>query len=135
LGGALRAYFGAAFFQFNFLFAPFLAIGLIWYLIKERPEILWGTSFAPILAASVYLAPFGWFFDQTVMLVMYLSALYWALLARHWPIIIGLLVLQVVSHLFINHVAQFQHEMFWYLPVMVVLWFIASKGQVASVKS
>jgi len=91
--GTSRMYFGWGFIYFNYLAMPLPSVGVMIYLLGKRPAIDWSLVFPPILAISVYLAPFGCFFDQTVLLEMYISALHWALLAMNWPVILGLILL------------------------------------------
>jgi len=87
-----------------------------------------GKDFVQYWSALELLAPFGWFFDQTVLLVMYLSTVYFSLSSKNWLVILSLMLLQVFAYFYISNVARFQHEMFWYLPVLCFFWGIVYRA-------
>jgi hypothetical protein len=59
-------------------FAPVVAGGaMILYLFLRRPSLEWKRAASPLILLSVIAAPFGWSYDQIVLLVPYLQMLVW----------------------------------------------------------
>ena len=50
-----------------------MGLGLLVYLLIRRSAIEWRSALGPLLLLSVATAPYGWCFDQTVLLVPYLA--------------------------------------------------------------
>lgn len=79
LGGALRSLLGAEHTWLQFLPTVVTALLTGLYLLWHRPAISWPRDLAPILLLSVPTAAYGWSFDHTVLLVVFLLVLGWAL--------------------------------------------------------
>lgn len=124
-GGALREYVHPDFVYLNFTQTLFLSIALLMYLIFIRPsKINWKIVFPPLLFVSVYFAPFGWFFDQSVLFPIHLFIILTAYRSKLFYIIVLLVLLQILSHLYMHLYLKQLVEMYWYAPVLFFLWLL-----------
>ncbi len=72
LGGVLRLVLSDSLWV-QFLPGVVCAVALLVYLMFRSPHIHWRTAISPLLLISVATAPYGWTFDQIVLLVPYLQ--------------------------------------------------------------
>lgn len=78
LGGALRSVFGPEHTWLQFLPAALTVVLTGAWLLWRRPAISWPRDLAPVLLISAPAAIYGWSFDHTVLLVVFLLLLAWA---------------------------------------------------------
>lgn len=78
LGGILRGLIGPGARGLGPVIAAVVGVGLLATLLIRRPALDWRSALGPLLLLSVATAPYGWCFDQTVLLVPYLAILGWA---------------------------------------------------------
>ncbi len=77
IGGVLRELLHVPWQESQYL-APAVAAGaVILYLFLRRPSLDWKRAASPLILFSVIAAPFGWSYDQIVLLVPYLQMLVW----------------------------------------------------------
>ncbi len=124
-GGALREYVHPDFVYLNFLLPLFLSIGFLFYVINKRFEVDWKVLFPPLVLVSVYFAPFGWFFDQSLLLFAYVAILINAYQLNSRMIFIAPVFLQILSYLYMYLYLEYLAEMFWYAPLLFGLWLLS----------
>lgn len=78
LAGILRATVGPGARTLALAIPAATGIGVIGYLITRRSAPDWRSAAGPLLLLSVATAPYGWCFDQAVLLVPYLAVIAWA---------------------------------------------------------
>jgi hypothetical protein len=79
LGGIVRVLIGPGAGQVGLVVAALVGLGLAVYLATRRTALDWRLAGGPLLLLSVATAPYGWCFDQAVLLVPYLGIIAWAL--------------------------------------------------------
>jgi hypothetical protein len=132
LGGALRYYVSDGFFKFNYFFILFIGILTIFILQKKKVKVNWIYFFPVCTAISVYLSPFGWFFDQTVSLPLYVLLNIFCIINKRWIILSFLILFQLFSHWYASFWASFHLEMFWFLPGLLFFWLLVYGGSFLS---
>jgi hypothetical protein len=127
-GGALRHYVHPDFVYVNFLMPLFASIIFLILALKGYlKNIDWRTAFPCLLILSVYLAPFGWFFDQSVLLIVHVSVILNAYRLNSRMILVACLLLQILSHLYLQLYMEYLVEMFWYAPLLFILWLVSEQ--------
>jgi hypothetical protein len=79
LGGALRSLLGPEHTWLQFLPAALTGLLAVVWLLWRRPAVTWPHDLAPVLLISAPTAVYGWSFDDTVLLVVFLLVVGWAL--------------------------------------------------------
>lgn len=98
---------------------------VFWILIRRRPTINWAQALPPLLAASYIFAPFGWFFDQTLVLPLQLA------LAAHEKtanISVAVIFLYQLLTFGLMRSAEFQHQMFWFPLFLIICWYFRKQS-------
>jgi hypothetical protein len=100
--------------------------GLVLYLYLVRPPIAWHTQLHPILCLSVGLAPYGWPFDYSVLVIgqiLLICAMYESNRSRSRAIVI------IISSLFMTVIPvaveslRYGHELLvWYPWASLAIW-------------
>lgn len=77
MGGILRQFVFTEWPQAQFLPPILGSVGLFGYLLLRRPTLDWKAMTGPLLLLAVPTAAYGWAFDQTVMMLPYLTVVAW----------------------------------------------------------
>ena len=108
-----------------------LAAGMWIVLMWRRPHINWAIWLPGLTLISYLGSPYGWVFDQAVLIIPYLATLIIAL--RIWPMnpllsllcISCLLILQPLTWVLSESYLSWQHEFWWFpLPLLVFYAFV-----------
>ncbi|HMP49707.1 MAG TPA: glycosyltransferase family 87 protein [Oligoflexia bacterium] len=124
-GSALRGYVSSDLSYVNFILPPVLVLLSVSCLVLKSPRINWAFLGPPLFAVSVFFSPFGWFFDQAVLFSLYFFILSSIFSYQKWFFAGVLLGLQLFTCLFVRFWATTHLEVFWYAPVMIILWYLA----------
>jgi hypothetical protein len=127
-GGALRHYVSEVFFEFNYFFVLFMGFLTVLILQKKKVKVDWVYCFPIFMAISVFLSPFGWFFDQTVLLPLYVLLNIFCIIHKRWLLFSFLVVFQLFSHGYAYFWASYHVEMFWFVPGLLFFWILAFRG-------
>jgi hypothetical protein len=112
-------------------FAP-MVVGVVWlvlYGMKHRRRWLWADRISLLLLVSVLTAPFGWPFDQVVLIpvVLYVAC---RVLDAHdrqtaWMVATPYLIINVVAFALHGRVSDFWQS--WFAPAMLVWYLVARR--------
>jgi hypothetical protein len=112
-------------------FVP-MGAGIFWlglYGLKYRADWLWADRMPLLLLVSVVTAPFGWPFDQVVLIPAVLLAMIRVFATSHGRIVYG----ASISYLAINIAAFAIHDRFsnfwqlWLAPVLLILYLLVQR--------
>jgi hypothetical protein len=132
LGGILRVLIGPGAGEVGLVVAAMVGLGLLLYLATRWPALDWRSAGGPLLLLSVATAPYGWGFDQAVLLVPYLGIIAWAIRSAGAPMkrvaVVACLVLLNAALTVQNarHVADVY--LFWMPWALGVLFLACSRG-------
>ncbi|MCC6931920.1 MAG: DUF2029 domain-containing protein [Deltaproteobacteria bacterium] len=60
----------------TFLPSLLVSVGFLLYCIIKQPSINWETMYPSILCISIFTAPYGWFFDFTALILVYVLLIF-----------------------------------------------------------
>jgi hypothetical protein len=128
-GSLLRLIFG---FPLTWLqYVPMVG-GAIWlalYGVRCRKEWLWARRISLLLLVSVMTAPFGWSFDQVVLIPVVLEVAYLTMAARNsrvtWGLAISYIIINIAAFALNTRVWNFW--LLWYAPAMLVWYLLARR--------
>ena len=126
LNQALSVFTGSAWRWPAAVIPGFSAIMLYAILMRTGSGFTWGLWFPPLLSLSLFTSPFGWIFDNSVLLVTHLHAMW--LLERSGTKIIkvgliaALLVIQIILFVLLRCCFQYHHQLFWFSLLPLVYW-------------
>lgn len=103
------------------------AIIYLSYLLITKPAPSLHHDTPPILALSIFTAPYGWFFDQSILLCLYAFLMLKALEMKSKKLIYTLFGLQLVLLIWRATPFNAQHHYFWF-PLALLLVYVASGG-------
>jgi pyrimidine deaminase RibD-like protein len=103
-------------------------IGYYYALLKNKVVVNWQTVFPVILAFSALFAPLGWFFDQTLLLPLKMQMLLRAGKKQLFYLVPLLSALELGAFIHIRYLAQYQHELFWYAPALLIVWVLDQRN-------
>ena len=128
LGCLLRLLFGSE--ETWLQFAP-MAGGVVWfsfYSIKHRRTWLWADRISLLLLVSVVTAPFGWSFDQVVLIPVVLQVACLMLDVHDtqavWKVAMPYIIINIVAFA-LRYSNIYDYWMFWYAPAMLV-WYLSA---------
>ena len=113
----LAQYLGGLTPGFVYLITSLMMLAALWAAIQRARRIEWRADFPQLIGFSVMFAPFGWFFDQALLLPSALRAAAY----NPAPIVI---FNALTAYVLVNYV-QYQHQLFWF-PIGVLLLSIYS---------
>ena len=107
-------------------------IGTFFWLFKRQALIDWDRDLAPILCLSIATAPYGWLYDQSVLLFCQSCLLIqiWASQSTAQGKVIftsALLALQVGMLLTASLPESGQHYFVWFPPVLFLAWILLGR--------
>jgi hypothetical protein len=82
LGGILRTLTQNRLPWIQFVIPLLTAFGLLAYLWRVRRSVQWQETLGPLLLLSVCTAPYGWIFDEVVLLIPFLQVVGWVAARR-----------------------------------------------------
>lgn len=99
------------------------ATAYLFYLLIKKPKLSLYKDTPPVLALSIFTAPYGWFFDQSILLCLYAFLMLKALEMKSKKLIYVLLALQLVLLVWKATPLNAQHHYFWFpLALLAVYW-------------
>lgn len=124
--GAIRILFNVRNgYELNLFIYTLIAITLAYLSYRHLPKFSYSQVLPWLIAFSVYLTPFGWYFDQVLFLPLYIRGINLCLNSARilWLEITTLVGLQLVSIVFLFFVIDFHHQISWYGLTLLVLMF------------
>jgi len=128
-GSLLRLLFGPE--RTWMQFVPMVP-GIFWlglYGLRHRAEWLWTDRISVLLLVSVVTAPFGWPFDQVVLIPAVLQATIQLFATNRGRIV----YVAILSYLAVNMAAFAIHGRFsnfwqlWFVPVLLILYLLVQR--------
>lgn len=109
-------------------FVPLCTAGVfLYYLLTKKPKLSLIYTLPPLLAVSLFTSPYGWFFDQSILLCLHVFLMLRALELKNRKLISVLFALQAL--LLVQRTLQFhaQHHYFWFPLALLIVWRIATE--------
>lgn len=102
-------------------------LGVSWWLLVKRPALDWTRHAAPLIALSLMFSPYGWLFDQTLLLTAQVILSAQAFEKRTAPAVRReiLLLLAVVQMFVVAALASglaMHHHFFWHPLAILWVW-------------
>lgn len=111
-------------------FTP-MVVGLVWfafYGLKHRRTWLWADRISLMLLVSVVTAPFGWTFDQVVLIPVVLQVACLMLdvhdTQTSWKVTMPYIIINIVAFA-LRYGNIYEYWMFWYAPAMLG-WYLSA---------
>jgi hypothetical protein len=94
-----------------------VGIGMLFFLIFKRPEIIWRDFFPPLLCLSVFTSAYGWTFDHALLVIVQVSGIKIIMESKETlflraAFILMLFLIQLLGFILINYYFQEHHEFF-----------------------
>lgn len=105
---------------------PFIAIlGTIVWSVKKRQSAELEETIPYLLTLSLLFAPYGWFHDQTTLLLVHVALATYGIKGKRALILVvsGQVFLLLATHLYFHA----QHQLVWFPLLYLVLWHYKSK--------
>lgn len=106
----------------------FSAIVILAYSVVREPDYRWREVFPLLLCLSYLTAPYGWIFDQSMLVVAQVAILFYALKNRNmgaWCAVLACIALQSVTLAFSQCCILWHHHYIWYALSLFTIWLIA----------
>lgn len=117
---------------------PLLGFGIAYSIWKlSAPSQTWRSLLPPVLAVSLSFAPYGWLYDQSLLLILQALIISWSFQegcsrAKRWLSISLLGGLQLFAVLTSFQEGSDQSSFFWLSPALLLLWFLVLPRQEVS---
>ena len=120
-------------------FVP-MVLGIFWlglYGLRYRADWLWAERIPLLLLVSVVTAPYGWSFDQVVLIPVLLKAMIQVLATNLLRIVSG----AIISYMVLNIAAFALHGripdfwQFWMAPVLLIWYLLAQRWSIHAVET
>lgn len=129
---ALSRAFGVFTTAPTFIIPCITALTVLCYFIRERPIVQWHILFPPLLCLSLFTSPYGWVYDQAVLVVVPISIL--SQLAEcglksrpSLELVAFYLLLHAVCIFLFFWTIKYQHELFWIPLALLFMWWRATR--------
>lgn len=102
-----------------------------WFKSRDKETFSWATALPALSAISMFTAPYGWVFDNVVLLSLHLGTL--VLLLQHnrkLGFILALALQVLISGLSAGGVFYYHHQYFWFPLLMFAVW-LTTRQQLA----
>jgi len=98
---------------------------MIFIIRKKLINVEWYYFYPVLLFLSVYFSPYGWFFDQSIFLIIHILTLLIAYRSNSLFLIVLSVFLQILSHLYMHLYLEYLVEMFWFSPILIAIFSMA----------
>ena len=107
------------------LLATIICLG---YLLRSKIEIELRNLIPPVLCLSFLVAPYGWFYDQSILVITQCSAVAIAFKhARYRSVLLLLTAVQIVTFLLSSRSESAQSDFFWLPIALLAIWLLSYK--------